>query len=136
MGDKRKLRERPRDHERNTRSQTGKSSSSTKPQYDETIRRPSWDKEVREAIFEEARDQNNLYKCAITGGFYPRSEMQIDHIVNWETYCLQNADPNDADQMYAAYNNRRNLRLIHGGVNASKGKRSRPGRNYLSSMPT
>jgi HNH/ENDO VII superfamily nuclease with conserved GHE residues len=136
MGNNREMRERPKDHERNTRSQKGRGSSLTQPQYNESLKRPSWDNSVRKQIFKDAQDPNNedLYICAITGGSYPKDEMQIDHKQDWEQWCLQHADPRDSVSMFDAYNDPRNLRLLHGGVNASKGKRKQPGKNYLSNM--
>ncbi len=136
MENTRRLRERPRDHGRNTRSQTDRSSSSVPPQYNESLTRPNWDKDVRARVFADALDSStDLYKCAITGRLFPREEMQIDHIKNWEDWCIRNVDdPNNPQQMSDAYNDRRNLRLIHGGVNASKGKGSKPGKSYLKNL--
>jgi HNH/ENDO VII superfamily nuclease with conserved GHE residues len=136
MGSNREMRERPRDHGRDTRSQKGRGSASTQPQYNESLKRPSWDPNVRKQIFEDARDPNDedLYICAMTGESYPKDDMQIDHKQNWEDWCRQKADIDDSQSMFEAYNDPRNLRLVHGGVNASKGKRKQPGKNYLSSM--
>jgi hypothetical protein len=137
MGNDRKMRKRPRDHDRATRSQTDKEgSSSTKPNYDETIRRPDWDDDVREKIFKEAQDpyDDNLYICALTGNSYPKNMMQVDHVENWEDWCSKKADLDNPGQMFKAYNDPKNLRLIHRGVNASKGKKKQPGKNYLANL--
>jgi hypothetical protein len=136
MGPDRELRERARDHGRDTRSQKGRGSSATQPKYNESLKRPSWDPNVKKQIFENAQDPNNndLYICELTRGSYPKDEMQIDHRQAWEQWCLQNADPDDSQSMFDAYNDPRNLRLIHRGVNASKGNRKQPSKNYLSNM--
>ena len=131
----RKLRDRPRTHEHNTRSQQGRSAAAC-PQYNESLARPSWDPAVRDKIFEDAHDptQTNKYKCAITGQLCDKEKMQIDHIEAWEQWCLQHADPKNLQEWSQAYNDPRNLRLVHGGVNASKGNRKQPGRGYLANL--
>ncbi len=121
----RELRKRPRDHDRNTRSQESKEgSSSDKPDYNETLTRPKWDPAVRKRIFDAAEDPNDseLYVCAYSGNSYPREEMQIDHIENWADWCMRYADTDNPQEMYVQYNNTANLQLLHKSVNASKGK--------------
>jgi hypothetical protein len=103
-----------------TRSHAG---GSTPKNYDEGLNtRPSCYRETVTDVYENAR-VGNLYRCAIRDELYEKSDMSIDHKENWRSWCLRESDVDDKDDLRRAYNDIRNLRLVHKSENSSKGNR-------------
>ncbi len=123
-------------HDINTRSNKASGSSNKTPNYDETIKKPSWNEGTRDAVFDKTPQKKDakgdtLHECALgggkcgaNGGYHAKEDMEVDHKVPWENYVRANADVDNKEQMSDAFNDMNNLRASCQPCNGSKGNRT------------